>query len=215
MSGNKVAELYGIRTEGAAGLHWQDVVSREQCPFLGRKCVKSRKSRPEITIGTCVVQFGKKQENVIICPRRFLERKQVFLDCIHLLALHEPGNEIHVVPEVGIPGGNVDYFLVSAQRQKAVDFVGIELQALDTSGTVWPARQRFLQDHGVRVRRQDALSEKTFGMNKKMTAKTTLVQVHHKVETFEGLSKHFVLVLQDVLLAYMRKSFRFGLELSP
>src|SRR5436190_37671 len=33
-------------------------------------------------------------------PNRLLERKQVFTDCLHLLTTHEPGNEIHVVPEV-------------------------------------------------------------------------------------------------------------------
>jgi hypothetical protein len=42
-----------------------------------------------------------------------------------------------------------------------------------------------------------------------MTAKTALVQMHHKSQTFEHLSKKLVLVLQDHLLAYMRKEFTF------
>lgn len=42
-----------------------------------------------------------------------------------------------------------------------------------------------------------------------MTAKTTLVQLHHKVETFEQLNKHLVLVLQDGLLDYMGREFDF------
>lgn len=47
-------------------------------------------------------------------------------------------------------------------------------------------------------------------MNWKMTAKTTLVQLHHKVETFEHVGKKLVLVLQDQLLTYMRGNFAFS-----
>jgi hypothetical protein len=113
------------------------------------------------------------------------------------------------MPEVGIPGGSVDYFLVSAIDGKAKDFVGIELQTLDTTGTVWPERQRFLDEQGIEVDVSDINSPKKFGMNWKMTAKTALVQLHHEVETFEGINKHLVLVLQDHLLAYMRREFQF------
>lgn len=33
--------------------------------------------------------------------------------------------------------------------------------------------------------------------------------MHHKIETFEGLGKHLILVLQDVLMGYMRREFDF------
>jgi hypothetical protein len=46
-------------------------------------------------------------------------------------------------------------------------------------------------------------------MNWKMTAKTTLVQLHHKVDTLEHVGKHFVLVIQDCLLEYLRRNFNF------
>jgi hypothetical protein len=42
-----------------------------------------------------------------------------------------------------------------------------------------------------------------------MTAKTILVQLHHKIQTFEHVSKHLVLVEQDYLTAYMKKDFSF------
>jgi hypothetical protein len=156
------------------------------------------------------VNYGRDPKPIIICPFRLLERRQIFTDSLHLLTLHEPGNELHVVPEVSVPGGSVDYFLVSARRGKPLDFVGVELQTLDTTGTVWPARQQFLHSVGVLVKQGDWDSEKTFGMNWKMTAKTTLIQLHHKVDTFEHISKHLVLAVQDCLLAYMRREFSFG-----
>ena len=52
-------------------------------------------------------------------------------------------------------------------------------------------------------------SAKGFGINWKHTAKTILVQLNHKIATFEYLSKRLVLVLQDGLLDYMRKAFAF------
>jgi hypothetical protein len=47
-------------------------------------------------------------------------------------------------------------------------------------------------------------------MNWKMTAKTILVQMHHKVQTFEHVHKKLVLVVQDKLLAYMNREFNFS-----
>jgi hypothetical protein len=204
-----IIELFTIPTQDDS-VEWQSVVTDQQCAYLKRSCVKVRKSQPEIAIGTSSVQQSLKQpQPIIICPHRFLERGQIFLDCLHLLRLHEPGNEIHRVSEVEIPGGSVDYFLVSVQGNRVVDFVGIELQALDTTGTLWPPRQRFLHAAGVTIH-DDLDSRNPYGINWKMTAKTTLVQLHHKVETFENMGRHLVLALQDSLLAYMSREFRFG-----
>ncbi|WP_071192545.1 NotI family restriction endonuclease [Trichormus sp. NMC-1] len=203
----KVAELYGNSTDQS--LSWGDIASGQNCPFLARKCLKNRKSEPELTIGSCTVSYGKETRNIIICPFRLLERSQIFTDCIHLLTLHEPGNELRIVPEITVPGGSIDYCLASVRSGKVIDFVGIELQTLDTTGTVWPERQRFLQRHGVAVKDTDVTSKKGFGMNWKMTAKTILMQLHHKIHTFEHLSKHLVLVTQDCLIDYMQREFSF------
>ena len=120
------------------------------------------------------------------------------------------GNELYIIPEVTIPGGHVDFFLVSAKNKKVKDFVGIELQTMDTTGTVWPERQRLLDEHGIYVPKDDINNKKPFGMNWKMTAKTILVQMHHKAQTFENLNKHLVLIIQKPLYEYMRKEFSFS-----
>jgi hypothetical protein len=203
----KVAELYGYSTNQTPP--WNEIIANQNCPFLSRKCLKNRKSDPDITIGTCIVSYGRVARNIIICPFRLLERSQIFTDCIHLLTLHEPGNELRIASEISVPGGSIDYCLASARSGKVIDFVGIELQTLDTTGTVWPERQRFLQNHSIVVKDTDAISGKGFGMNWKMTAKTTLMQLHHKIHTFEHLSKHLVLVAQDCLFEYMQREFSF------
>jgi hypothetical protein len=205
---NKLSEFFTYSTQSEK-IDWQTVISNQQCTYLGKKCIKNRKSQSEIAIGTCTVKYGN--DDVIICPHRLLENHKIFLDCIHLLTLHEPGNELHIVSEVSIPGGSIDYFLVSARQGKVKDFVGIELQTMDTTGTVWPERQRFLKEQGIL---QDEIANKPFGMNWKMTAKTILVQLHHKIQTFEHLNKHLVLVVQSPLLKYMQKEFAFS-HISP
>jgi len=209
----QVIELFGYSTEKDED--WDQIVEKQVCVFTGTKCFKVRKSEPDTAIGSCAVLYGKPPVPIIICPNRFLARRQVFTDSLHLLTTHDPGNELHIVSEVPVPGGSVDYFLLSARNGKVKDFVGIELQGLDTVGTVWPARQRLLARLGV-PRKDDAEnSDKKYGINWKMTAKTTLVQMHHKVQTFEHVHKKLILVLQDKLLAYMCREFDFSHVRAP
>ncbi len=205
---SKVVELFGQST-AKPDVDWKSVVTGQQCVYANKKCYKIRKSAPDTAIGSCTVLYGREPEPVIICPTRLIERRQIFTDCFHLLTTHEPGNELHIVSEVSIPGGSVDYFLVSAKEGKIKDFVGIELQTLDTTGTVWPERQRLLKELGVPRDGEGEDSDKSFGMNWKMTAKTILVQMHHKIHTFEHVNKKLVLVVQDKLLNYMSREFTF------
>ena len=206
---NKVLELFG-HPVNAANSEWRAIVVNQDCPFLEGKCYKTRKSTPADAIGTCTVLYGKPPGPTLICPARLLERRQIFTDCLHLLTTHEPGNELHIIPEIAVPGGSVDYFVVSVRDGRVKDFVGVELQTLDTSGTVWPERQRLLRQLGILIDDDAVLSRKPFGMNWKMTAKTALVQMHHKIKTFEHVNKKLVLVLQDCLLDYMQREFAFS-----
>lgn len=206
---NQIIELYGLSTQSTKSINWPQITDSQYCPFIANKCTKIRKSAPEITIGSCTVSYGREQKSIIICPNRLQAQRQIFFDCIHLLTRHEPGNQLHIISEVPIPGGSVDYFLVSAKSGKVRDFVGIELQTLDTTGTVWPTRQMFLQMADVPIKTGNVDFVKSFGMNWKMTAKTTLVQLNHKIKTFENLNRHLVLILQDHLMAYMQREFRF------
>ena len=215
MNTNAVAELFGRRTVARYDDDWTRIVREQQCPFLGKKCYKVRKSDPDTSIGSCTVLYGKSSDPILVCPTRLIDRGQIFTDCLHLLTTHEPGNELHLISEVGVAGGTVDYFLVSARQGKVRDFVGIELQTLDTTGTVWPERQRLLRDLGVPRCDEGEKSNKRFGVNWKMTAKTTLVQMHHKIQAFEHVNKRLVLITQDRLLHYMMREFSFSHLTNP
>lgn len=205
---SRVSELFSFSVN-RNDINWQEVIARQVCPYTQKRCFKVRKSESNVSIGTCTVKYGKNHDDIIICPNRLLERKQIFTDCLHLLSRHTPGNELHLIPEVSIPGGNVDYFIVSTDSNRKVkDFIGIELQTLDTTGTVWPERQKTIKELGLPC--DDAPLMKPFGVNWKMTAKTILVQLHHKIKTFENLDRHLVLIIQDQLLGYIKKEFSFN-----
>ncbi|MCD8235059.1 MAG: hypothetical protein LUD00_00070 [Prevotellaceae bacterium] len=205
---SRVSELFTFSVN-RKDIDWEKVIKQQLCPYTQKRCFKVRKSDADISIGTCIVKNGEKLDNIIICPHRLLERKQIFIDCLHLMTRHVPGNELHIIPEVSIPGGNVDYFIVSTDgNRKVKDFIGVELQTMDTTGTVWPERQKAVQELGLQC--EGVISNKTFGMNWKMTAKTILVQLHHKIKTFENLDRHFVLVVQEQLLNYIKKEFYFN-----
>ena len=203
---NKISEFFGLNC-GDMTQNFEKAMKNQICPYTGRICIKMRKSDPNVKIGTCSVKY--QNQDIIICPFRLLEYNQIFIDCLHLLTMHEPGNELYLVPEVQIPGGYVDYFLVSVREKKVKDFIGIELQAIDTTGTVWSERQKFLKECGIEIESEDLQSKKTFGMNWKMTLKTILIQMHHKSETFENLHKHLVLIIQKPLYEHMKSDFNF------
>ena len=206
---NAVVEIFG-NPVGPINGDWTKVIADQFCPYIAGPCYKVRKSDPNIAMGTCAVAYGKSSELLLICPSRLLERNQIFVDCIQLLTNHQVGNELHLVPEVSVPGGSVDYFIVSALHGKVMDFVGIELQTLDTTGDWWLLRQRELRNLGVQVDFDAEAVNKPQGINWKMTAKTILVQLHHKVQTFESVNRKLVLVVQDKLLEYMQRKFTFG-----
>jgi hypothetical protein len=200
----KPLELFTYTPEQLTTDQWKEILTSSYCQYLGKKCDKTRKSQPEVSIGTCTV--GYMGNPVIICPRQFLQRRQVFLDTIHLLDSHSPGNQLHVIPEMAIPGGSVDYFVVSVQRGDIKDYLALEIQAMDTTGSVWPSRQKVINDEiGLSV--EGVERDKGYAINWKMSAKTILIQMHHKVKTLELLGKKLVLVIQDVFFNYITEEF--------
>ncbi len=193
-------ELYGFRTlppskEALAAC------AHEQCPFLGRKCVKSRKSDATQSIGTCIMGSGGEPQ--ITCPIRLLESNQIFTETMHLM--DETVGTPFAIPEVDLPGfGAVDFVVARTDGNEIKDFYGVELQALDTTGSTWESRQDYCHNDGKMT------GPYKYGINWKMTAKLVMIQTAHKSPIFEGWGKRYVRVLQDTLLNYMRDNFNFS-----
>jgi hypothetical protein len=157
---------------------------------------ETEEERPAQTIGACVLQQG--EQYLVICPERFLQDDQVFLSVVPLL---RKGERYAAVPEVRLPGGSVDWFVVSLRADDVVDYAGVELQALDTTATghVWTARSDLLKGRME--------SSYPFGLNWRMSAKTILVQMLHKAPSFNSLGKKLVLAVQTPFFDYVRREF--------
>lgn len=191
-------EFYGTLVTRSSRSDLAPLFEAQECPSLEKRCVKQRKSDPSQTIGSCTV--GYQNGPLIICPHRFLHRQQIFLDCVPLL---RRDLKYLIVPEVAMPGGSVDYFVVAVDEDDEVlDYAGIEIQSLDTTGSggIWKARQDLL--HG------NLKSSYPYGINWKMSAKTILVQMHHKAAAFEALGKKLILVVQNRFFDYIAREFQ-------
>jgi hypothetical protein len=177
---------------------WDKILTKQHCPFLNRRCLKQRKSDPKQTIGACTIGYQGKP--LIVCPKRFLEGQQIFLDSAKLLTARNA--RLFVVPEIKVPGGSVDYFLVAVREDQVVDYLGLEIQSLDTtgSGSIWNAREDLYNGNLQKKYR--------YGVNWKMSAKTILIQMYHKSGSFEGLGKKLVLVLQQQFWDYISQQFQ-------
>ena len=103
-----------------------------------------------------------------------------------------------------MPGGSVDYFLVGLTDGAVDDFLGIEIQSLDTtgSGAIWQAREDLF--------RGELANSYGYGINWKMSAKTILIQMLHKAASFEALGKKLVLIIQKEFADYLDREFQTG-----
>jgi len=190
-------EFYGIPVTATKYGVLQDAIRSQHCPYLGTRCDKSRKGDRTQTIGSCSVDY--QGGSLIVCPHRLLENDQVFLNAVPLL---RPRCRYVVVPEIAMPGGSVDFFVVAMDGSSIVDYVGLETQALDTTGTggVWDARNDLLAGKLAKTY--------GYGINWKMSAKTILMQMHHKGPSFSVLRRKLVLAVQTEFFKYIGKEFR-------
>ena len=202
-----VNELFGHYTHGEVFPDLSVSLDTQECPFnRSGVCTKMRKSDPKTKIGTCSLVFKSCNQPLLICPDRLTEGKKIFLDCLQYV--HVTGGELYLVPEIKTAVGSIDYVLAVVRDGSIQDFVGIELQTLDTVGTIWDERQNMLADYDLAVHIEH--NGRRAGVNWKMTSKTILAQMIQKCQLFASMGRKMVLVCQSPLLSYMQKNFDFS-----
>ncbi len=199
--GKHPVEFYGefYRNKKAATAGEQD----DYCPFLDDTCKKRRKSRGE-SIGTCSVGYrGRGQDEYkphCICPHRF-ETESVLAEIEPLFA---DEGEFFATPEVPLMGTAIDYVAGKRDEQGTViDFAGVEIQALDTTGSVWDHREAYFDTD-----QEMSEVDKTYGINWAMSlTKTMMQQAFKKGKLFRDWGKNLIFILQDVGLEYIRDNY--------
>jgi hypothetical protein len=61
MENQKIIELFA-ESALSETVKWKSLITKQHCPFTGKKCVKVRKSEPAVSIGTCTVAYGKNRQ---------------------------------------------------------------------------------------------------------------------------------------------------------
>jgi hypothetical protein len=108
--------------------------------------------------------------------------------------------EYFTEPEVPLLGTSIDY--VAGKRNSSnevIDFAGVEIQALDTTGSIWPYRQAYFRDDDM----EDV--DHSYGMNWAMSlTKTMMQQAFKKGRAFDEWDENLIFLVQDVSLDYIR-----------
>ncbi len=183
-----------------------------QCPFCNSKCIK-RSQRLEGPFPVCMVYRNHKlsdktiKEPVIVCPKRFYEA-DLFKDVIkHAWIDYNPSNPkfVHEIRMGEV--GNVDFVVVDVgitdSRPEIRNFISVELQAVDITGTYEPAYSSIVLSKPLE-------SKPIYNFNYANVRKRFITQLiskgffHHHWET------KIVAIVQDIIYDNIKQAIKFS-----
>lgn len=182
-----------------------------ECPYINSQCTK-RSQRFSGPYPVCSVFYGKDEKRKLICtcPKRFFQAtftQKVIETC---WPGSPPENPV-IVHEIKMENfGNVDFVIadVDSDRKHVKDFISVELQAVDITGTVEPAFQA--------VTNAEDVMEKnfTYGINWENVRKRYITQLINKGFFHHHWGSKIVAVIQVPLYDNLRSKIKFD-ELDP
>ena len=182
-----------------------------QCPFIGAKCTK-RSHRISGPYPVCSIHRSQNDPRLVCtCPRRFYEAK--FLEEVikHCWPGQPPANP-KIAHEVIMKGFGCVDFVIADIDDKAEDavrnFISVELQAVDLTGSVEPA-------YSAALNNVSSMPEKpSFGVNWANVRKRYVAQLITKGFFHHHWAARMVSVVQTWLYDELRKAIQFD-ELDP
>jgi len=182
----KITEVFGYSVEDSSP---EAIASRTEkpCPFQapGTPCAKVKVSDP---LGVCM--FGTPHVGTPVCPVRFTQGNQIFVDVA--TAAFGAGRTIAIRPELrilrkenGRKAGKVDYIIAAlGEEGRPADFCALEVQAVYVSGhSYYPMFHEFL-DTGIPPQQQRV-------MDWLSSRKRLIYQLNLKVPVFRRWGKKF------------------------
>ena len=187
-----ITELFGLPTPVARRAIASGTLGTD-CPFFDQTCTKTGKGKYNPT-GICSIGRGKPRQNYIVCPKRFYEDNFRVLSEISRLSFKEtPDTEVYRIGDVPIYGaGKVDWILVQSEGNHILDFVGVEVQAVDITGTVSNVHEAILEQ-------RSPLPKDRYGLNFANVAKRLISQLVEKGRYFNSWGVPVFVVLQDLI----------------
>lgn len=176
------------------------------CPYMGRRCTKSPTGENSEPYPLCTLYHGPDRRPVCVCPNRFHEID--FLSEVTRLCWPEqeqPANP-EIVREVKMKGfGNVDFVIADVGENRRVkQFLSVELQAIDISGSARPAYNALLQGEDFEWPRNSKNQIKRYGFNWANVYKRYVTQLIRKGYFHHHWGTKIVAVIQDEVYQYIK-----------
>jgi len=177
------------------------------CPFRNSICTKRSQRLPD-AFPVCSVYRQRKGEEripIVVCPRR-LYAADIYNDVIqHVWPGDIPANPI-MVHEIKMGKvGNVDMVIadLSNDRQSIKNFVSIELQAVDITGTYEPAYTAIVSNQPLDARPM-------YNFNYKNVQKRFITQLIDKGIFHHHWGTKIIAIVQDVIYDNLKERIDFA-----
>ena len=170
-----------------------------RCPFLGTRCTKRSASLDE-PYPVCSIRrnIDGLPRQICVCPKRFHSMDFLSDVVAHCWPGDPPTNPL-IAPEVQMKDfGSVDFVIADVEENGTVgEFLSVELQAIDITGSVMPAYEA-LREGRLADRRP------TYGLNWGNVYKRYITQLIRKGYFHHHWGTKIVAVMQDVVYDYIR-----------
>jgi hypothetical protein len=180
-----------------------------QCPFINSRCVKRSHSGSKSTEPYPLCSVWKQGSLICVCPKRFFEAEMVPDVLEHCWPGKKPPENPRFAHEVKMEGvGNIDLVIADVLPSGTIrDFVSVELQAVDLTGSVYPAYEALINNR--------SLEEKpTYNVNWANVRKRYVDQIVKKGFFHHHWKSRIVSVVQSQLYYRLREDIQF-VELDP
>ncbi|MDE0453152.1 MAG: NotI family restriction endonuclease [Gammaproteobacteria bacterium] len=169
------------------------------CPFIDARCTKRSTSLGRVPYPVCSIRrnIRGKPSRVCVCPKRFYS-VDFLTDVVDHCWPGEPPANPEIAPEVKMTGfGNVDFVIADIGQEGAIrEFLSVELQAIDITGSVMPAYEALRADMVMEAR-------PTYGLNWSNVYKRYITQLIRKGYFHHHWGTKIVAVMQDVVYDYI------------
>jgi len=196
---NAVGEILGLPAR--KGIN--PAASNFECPFLKTTCIKRSTRLPGQQYPICAIRTSN-EGYVCVCPKRFLAVDFLGDVVRKCWPGTTPPANAQVASEVTMKGfGNVDFVIADIREDGTVDqFLSVELQAIDISGSVMMAYAALLKS-------EDLDRRPKYGPNWDNVYKRFVTQLIRKGYFHHHWGSKIVAVVQDVVYRYICDRFEF------
>lgn len=173
------------------------------CPFIQSRCVKRSTQLPDQPYPVCTLWRradgapNPANDLIFVCPKRFYAVDFLTEVIEHCWPGDKPLNP-QVAPEVKMSGfGNVDFVIADVKEDGEVDqFLSVELQAIDITGSVFAAYQALRANADLERR-------PTYGLNWDNVYKRYITQLIRKGYFHHHWKSKIVAVIPEQVYQYI------------